>query len=177
MLGVKERGDVPDSLFEYLRNLDVESGLRFAKAVLDADDGQFNEYITAYGDHEKEIADIAVTLTSDSTDKAISVMKSKLAEVYGEIPDEFFLCGQESGASFGEAFGEELKAQLEDIRTVLNSGIEDMLSVGFSNAGTQNNSSYSASYNFYGSGQTVAQQLRSARASAAVERLRGGYDI
>ena len=37
--------------------------------------------------------------------------------------------------------------------------------------------SYSASYNFYGSGESVASQLQSARAAAVVERMRGGYGI
>lgn len=176
LLAVKSRGNVPDSLFDYMRNLDVETALGFAKALLDTTDAQFDEYITAYTDHEKEISDIAAALTSDSADKAISVMKNKLAEVYGEIPDDFFLCGKQSGEEFAEAFGEEVKSLLTNITSALQANIADVLTAGIS-SNTQTANSYSANYNFYGSAQTVAQQLHSARAAAAVERMRGGYDI
>lgn len=177
LTAVKERAQIPEELFDELRSLDVESGLRFANALLDADDAEFSEYIEAYREHKSEISRLAEELTEENTQKAISVMKSKLEEVYGEIPDDFWQCGFESAQSFGDAFGEELEKILADIKKSVQSSMSEAIPTVSAATGTQNTSSYTASYNFYGSGETVSAQLRAARSAAAVERMRGGYDV
>lgn len=177
LAAVKERGEIPKELFEELRELDVQSGLRFANALLEAGDDEFKAYIEAYRGHKNEISKIAGELTAENTQKAISVMKSKLEEVYGEIPDDFWQCGLESAQQFGEAFGEEIERILKEIKQTVQSSMESAVPTVSVGTGTQNTSSYTASYNFYGSGETVSQQLKAARSAAVVERMRGGYDV
>lgn len=176
LAALKERS-VPTELFDALKELDVDEGLRFAKALLDASEKEFEVYIEGFKAQRDAIKEIAADLTSDETDKAIAVMKEKLAEVYGEIPDEFWKCGTESAANFGEAFAAELENVFSKISGMAAESAGELMPAFTSSLGTQNVSSYTASYNFYGSGESVSSQLRSARAAAVAERMRGGYDV
>jgi len=176
LMAVKARGEIPDGLFEELRSLDVESGLRFANTLLAVSDEEFFGYINAYREKEEEIGRIATELTAENAEEAMNAVRAKLAEVYGEIPDSFYKCGEASGDSFAKAFSERIERAFDEIRLSVEASVADMLNISGGNAGTQNNNTYNASYNFYGSGESVASQLQAAQAAAVVERMRGGYD-
>ena len=176
ILAVRERGDIPEELFAELRDLDVEDGLRFAKTLLGASNEDFDKYIEAFKAQQDTIKTISKDLTQTETDKAIAEMKSKLSEVYGDIPEEFWSCGADSAVSFGDAFVNELEGVFAKIKNMIAQNTAEITPMLGGASGAVTNS-YSASYNFYGSGESVASQLQSARAAAVVERMRGGYGI
>lgn len=103
-----------------------------------------------------------------------SSLKDKLIEQFGSVPDDFFAIGQDSANSFCEGFMEKLQSAFAAIQNAVTAGMQSMapslaLAGGFA-AGSV--STYHNNYNFYGSGQTVSQQLREARASADLQKLR-----
>lgn len=174
LMRVKERGELPDGFFDELKEMSIEDGLLFAKTLLDASDSEFSAYLESYREKQEQTARIATALNQDEIEKSVSQMRAELEKVYGEIPDSFFECGGESAVEFKNGFLDALPAVFEEISAVFADGLTTMIpSISFSGGASSGGNSYTSSYNFYGSGQTVSQQLAAARAAATVERMRG----
>lgn len=165
---VKERGQLPEGFFDEIRSLSIDKGLEFAKALLDASDNEFEEYINSYAEKQAEIARIASELTAAETADMISSISAELEKYYDSIPDGFFKCGKLSGDNFTSAFIDSLSS--------LSAGLNSIFPFLSGNSGnTSSGNSYSSTYNLYSSAQTASEQLREARAASELERIRGGY--
>lgn len=173
LMRVKERGKLPDGFFDELKKMSIEDGLLFAKTLLEASDDEFSAYLESYREKQEQTARIAAVLNQEEIEKSISQMREQLQEVYGEIPDSFFECGGQSADEFKNGFLDALPDIFEEISASFSEGLSAaMPSVSFA-AGGGGGNSYTSSYNFYSSGQSVSEQLSAARAAATVEKMRG----
>lgn len=174
LLAVKQRGELPNGFFDELKDLSVDEGLNFAKALLDANDEEFAEYLQSYKDKEAEISRIANELNADEIDKQKDELMKKLEEMYGEVPEDFFSCGGDSANSFKNGFLDKLPEIFEEIRQAFADGMAAIMpDISIGGGGSSGGNTYTSSYNFYGNGQTVSEQLQAARASSVINRMRG----
>lgn len=101
-------------------------------------------------------------------------MEEKLKEsLKKDMPELFAAGGEESGDAFWSAFFaqmQEMVAQAKSDLVAHMSANIPALATGGTGVTTAN---YSATYQFYGSGETTAQQLQAARNHATIERMRG----
>ena len=98
-------------------------------------------------------------------------LKEKLLEHFKNVPESFLDIGVDAAESFADGFAQKLEAVKLQIQSVV-AGIMPTAAAG-AGAGNVQNISNAVSYNLYGSGETVAQQLQSARAHRQLEKLRG----
>ena len=147
-----------------------DAAANFAKSFVDKTSSQESQAeIKAAGETAGSAFAAGV---SESLSK--ETMKAELEQSFSSVPDDFFAIGQDSANSFCEGFMEKLQSAFAAIQNAVTAGMQSMapslaLAGGFA-AGSV--STYHNNYNFYGSGQTVSQQLREARASADLQKLR-----
>ncbi|MCH5186256.1 MAG: hypothetical protein J1F64_09060, partial [Oscillospiraceae bacterium] len=165
---VRKRGELPEGFFKELRDMSIDDGMDFAKALLDASDSEFEEYIKSYAEKQAQIAEMASELTEAEAAEMISKISSELEKYYDSIPEGFFECGKLSGESFTAAFLNSL--------SLLSEGLNGIFpDYGGAFSGAAQNNSYSPVFNLYSTAQTASEQLREARAASELERIRGGY--
>lgn len=101
-------------------------------------------------------------------------MEEQLREsLKNEMPELFREGGEASGEAFWGAFQAYLESAVAQVRNDLVAHMSaniPALATGGTGVTTAN---YSATYQFYGSGETTAQQLQAARNHATIERMRG----
>lgn len=87
---------------------------------------------------------------------------------------DFFDCGYLNGTSYGSGFKRAVEKSMSEVRSSVLKEMQDIYSVtyGVKASGTSSVIYNSPSYNFYGSAQTITQQLAEARKTATIEALR-----
>ncbi len=179
---MEERGfskENAQAFFAAMTELTVEEGTRFAQLLAGADDAEFSNYLSQWIKKQELSEAISKTLYyeqfKDAVDDTKQYMVDKLKEAGLEIPEGFFVSGSISAENFGNAFLEEMQDQMEKVKTWAESFT---LSFTPDNAGVSSqpvqNAYHSTTYVLNGSGETVAQQLMSARSHSELERMRNG---
>lgn len=185
LMAVRERGYTHfgeegfSDFFDMLRDYSVEEGSSLLKTLLKENDAGFLDFVGDWNDIQKMSAEISKEVYKDDTKKAMEesllYMKETLTGYGLEIPEGFF----ESGALSAEKFGEGFCAKIDGVLSDISAKFDDLLPKGDVVAEGQSESTkgnvFAPVYNLYGSGETIAQKLRSAAAQALVDRLRGGY--
>lgn len=146
-----------------------ESAANFAKSFVDkASSEETQTEIKAAGE---AAGDTFVAGVSESLSK--ETMKAELKKTFGTVPDSFFDIGEDSADSFGEGFTSRLRTLFVNMQNAVASTMASMSPVLVGGGSTGNISTYNASYNFYGSGQTVSQQLQAVKQHSEITRMRG----
>lgn len=102
-----------------------------------------------------------------------------LQETFGDIPEEYYALGQNSGDSFVNGFLEKIPFLMNSIRGALQQSISYIVGgngvFALSGAGASSiiNNNYSSSYTFNSSKDTTTAQLQAAQAADTLNRLRG----
>ena len=158
--------------FEELRTLSMEDANRLATLLLNSNDDTFSSYLSAFREKKELTGEIADSFYKDDFDKAAEEIRKELKTAFTAIPEDFF--------AYGELTGENFKAGFLSQIAGMFSGVEGMLNpLGITLNPPQNtgdNRRYTTTYYLSGSGETVAQQLMSARQHAVLEKLRQGAE-
>ncbi|MBE7048677.1 MAG: hypothetical protein E7393_04835 [Ruminococcaceae bacterium] len=175
-IGMQE--DIPSEMFQSIRELSIEDAIRYQEALLTLSDAERAAYIEDW----KAIQNLAEQTAKDSfvkdTKLALDAIEGELENWYGTIPSGFFQEGTLSAEAFGAGFIESLANMQEMLQQAVSeviSGEGFLLQSG--NSQTENTvrtNNYTTTYVLNGAGETVSQQLRSARAHEAVVQLREG---
>ncbi len=176
---LQKRADIPQSVIDEIKGMDTEQAMKYMEALLNSSDSQFNAFIESRKKLEEAVSENSTKLMSSEMEE----MKRILEEKFGELPEDFFDLGYESGSAFGEAFLAELDtamdairnsimSQMDAIATEANLKLRSSISAGGGIYTTTNN--YNSSYTIGSSKQTATEQLQAARNAATLERLRGG---
>lgn len=121
----------------------------------------FGEAVSSYGS--------AYTLKENLT--------RELSDAFKSVPAGFFDDGEKSAQAFCSGFEQKISSASQKLRETVEqtfSNIQPVVTVSASAASSGSSQVYNnASYNFYGSGLTVTQQLEQARRSQTLNMLRG----
>lgn len=180
LMAIKERGNVPTELFDAIKELSVDEGLEVANAMLDMSDAEFKKYITGYISKKQLEKEIANEIFNKDIEGAREYYKQTADELLDElgrsfekVPESFLDGGIDSAEAFGEGFIQSIDGIMDSIKLAIESKLDEIsadISIGYDKPGSN---VYNSSYNFYGSGQTVSEQLEQARITDTVNKLRG----
>lgn len=171
---LKERDGMTQNFFEGFKSLGLSDGIKLAKSVMSLSDESFKEYMGLWND-KRDVADMISDSLYESDEKEIAkVLEDKLERAFGEI-DKTFL--SEEGILWAEKFGDAFKGKITEMMDQLKTIVTDRIaSINYQIAlDKESGSGSTLVYNLYGSGETVSEQLKSARANTQLEYLRGGY--
>ena len=120
---LKERANIPEELLTEIYNMPVTEAVAYIKALLNAEDKSFGEYINNWIQKQKLSDNIAKALTADDTTR----LKEALSEKYGELSTEFLSFGEKSAEQYGNGFKAALSEVFDDIGEQINLVMEKLL--------------------------------------------------
>lgn len=156
--------------FSEMRNLSVEDANILAKLLLKENDKDFIDYLADYKEKKLLSEEISKNLYKDDFSYAAEEIKAELSESFSEIPNEFFELGGLTAENFKEGFIGELQNLFSGVSEILN---EEGISLSINSEASGGQKNFNATYNFYGSGESVSSQLIAARNFQVLEKLRG----
>jgi len=175
---IRQKHTIPTALFEDIRALSIEDAIRFQEALLALDEEDLSDYIEDYTFIDQLAKETANVNYADETRAVLREVEQALSGWYGSLPEDFFNEGALSAEGFSEGF-------MEKIATLQGSLRESLLSLLPAKAGAMifsgggadsyavNQIQNATTYVFKSAGETVAEQLQTARAHDAITRLRG----
>ena len=107
LTAVKERGEIPEELFGILRDLSVDEGIKFADALLNADDETFNKYLQDWQNKQNAADNLSKVLYDDDAQKAqkkIDSYREEFDAVYKDNFDEICRKSVENAEILGETW-------------------------------------------------------------------------
>jgi len=179
---VIERG-ASDKIKSHLLSMGIEEGTKYAKALLNASDKDFNEYTEGYESYLTANESIAESKFQDEVNAASEAYKNsingatdeiltELKEKFGDIPADFLTFGDESGQNFKiefmkyfEAISSDMQLALDGILSDFKLSVDDIVGNNVTNNETQ--------YNFYGTNGSVSENLQAAKNNETLNRMRG----
>lgn len=172
--GIKNNDIITKEFFESFKSLGLEEGTSLAKNLLSLDEASLKEYMAMWTEKQKISDEIADTVYENEENQIAEDLRAKLKEAFGAVDAEFMSeSGKEWASSFGEAFKTKISEMMEQVKSIISQKISDIeYSISLEK---EDKGSNTLVYNLYGSGETVAEQLKSARANSELESLRGGY--
>lgn len=111
LLDLKARGDLPKEFFNELRNMSVEEGTKFAKALLRTSDKSFDEYIKNWKDKQKSAETIAAVLYEDEATEA----QKGITESFEKYNEDLVAQGEKNAEAWGEGFFKEIKSLIPQV--------------------------------------------------------------
>jgi hypothetical protein len=171
---IKDNKNITREFFESFKKLDVKDGVEILESLTKLDDKQFGEYMSLWNEKNGISDKISDILYKDEESDAKSELELRLKEAFGEV-DKTFLSdeGHKWAESFGDAFKVKISEMMEQVKSIISQKISDIeYSISLEK---EKETSNTLVYNLYGSGETVSEKLKSARAMSELERLRGGY--
>ena len=153
-------------LLEHLREMPVEDAVRLSDLLLSGDDETFSRYLSAMGKRQEMSDEIAEKLFQSDYRRISTQVRKDLEEAFSSIPDEFFSLGETVAENFSEGF----HARISELFTGMDWILGDVTSADGTHANVSH--TYSPVYHLHGSGETIAEQLISARNASLLDALR-----
>ena len=165
---------ITQDFFESFKKLGLEDGINVAESILSLGDGDLENYMAMWSEKNKISDEIADTLYEDEETQIADELRQKLKDAFGSVDAEFMSAsGQAWAASFGDAFKTKISEMMDQVKSIISQKISDIeYSISLEQ---EKSSSNTLVYNLYGSGETVSDKLKAARANSELESLRGGY--
>ncbi len=202
ILELKALGNIPDGVFSDIAKMDVSEGLSAALAILNADPGKRDRFISGYNslnsladsiatelmpilgkeDIEKAGSDAAAAFNDaffDTKDGEKTAFISMLEESFASVPESYYTLGGDSAAAFKDGFMQDLPEILSYIQSFVQSSIDSIVSglsgasLGQTVATAAAGNTYNNKYVFNSSRDTTTQQLSAAQRASTLSRLRG----
>lgn len=176
---VKELDDIPQEMFSIIRKLSIPDAIRFQEELLKLSEKERADYVSDWNAILELSEETTKWAYADETRSVLDSIEQELTEWYGTIPEGFLVEGELSAEFFGQGFMSKMEALKQDIESavlsVLPDGVHIMETVPEDSHEVSNEYPGSVTYVLNGAGETVAEQLRSARSHAEIIRLRGGF--
>ncbi len=170
--------EIPEGLFSEIRNLSISDAIRYQEELLEMSAGERSDYIEDWKAVQKLSQETSNWAYTEDTRQALESIESELAAWYGTIPEGFFEEGKLSAKYFGTGFLtklDSLQAELESavLSIFPTEPAEWKSNLGKGSQTEEKKELKSITYILNSAGETVAEQLRSARKHADITRLRG----
>ncbi len=175
---MKGMEEVPNQLFQGVLNLSVADGIRYMSQFLGMGDGERRGYLNDW----KAIRDLsqqtAGSVYADQTKEVLLQVEQALTEWYGTIPEGFFREGVLAADAFGEGFVEKMQS----LKNILQEAVSHVTSEApgvwhkaenMAEKVSTQEKNVNITYVLNSAGETIAEQLLSARMHADIVKLRG----
>lgn len=174
---VKALDEIPDGLFSVIRKLSVPDAIRYQEELLKMSEAERAGYVADWEAISELAEETSAWVYADETKQVLDGIEQELSEWYGTIPQGFLVEGELSAELFGQGFMSKMEALRQDIENAVLSVLPSGMSVAEAETDRQDGAkefSSSVTYILNSAGETVAEQLRSARSHADIVKMRGG---
>lgn len=129
---IRERQNVPYEFFEVLRDMSIDEGASFAKALLDADPDEFNTYMHSWLERQTASDEISKTLYQKEAENAEAEIGAALQSFGAELKSR----GVDNAQAWGEGFIDKITQIMPGIIDTINSALSGIVSGGSSGDGS-----------------------------------------
>ncbi len=175
---IRRQKDIPNELFQVIRDLPIQDALLYQEALLGLGDEERKAYIADWVAIGELANQTSFENYADDTKRALQTIEEELKAWYGTIPSGFFNEGVLAAEAFGTAFINKMYDLQETLQSAVSSAMAGMTvqaaAVGGAAGGVVQHRNYTTNYVLNSAGETVSQQLRSARNHAVVAQMREG---
>ncbi len=174
---VKALDEIPDGLFSVIRKLSVPDAIRYQEELLKMSEAERAGYVADWEAISDLAEETSAWLYADETKQVLDGIEQELSEWYGTIPQGFLVEGELSAELFGQGFMSKMEALRQEIENAVLSVLPSDMSIAEAETDRQDGAkefSSSVTYILNSAGETVAEQLRSARSHADIVKMRGG---
>ncbi len=159
--------DVFSMFFDELRGMSVDDAKILTDLLLKANDEDFARHFELYKEKNNLAENMSLSYYSDDFVEIAKGVSEELAEVFGEVPDEFF----EYGKKLGETVFEGMLTRVNDF---LKSIVVEIPAIEASqNTTNVQNTEFSPVYYFYGDRATTSRTRINAKNDALFNYFRG----
>lgn len=174
---VQELENIPTALFSEIRKLSIDDAVRYQEKLLKMSHAERENYLADWGAIQDISDEVSQVGYKEAVVSAIGEIERELSAWYETIPEGFFMEGEFAAEAFGSGFQSKfdtLKSELEaavlEVFAPINFLEKESVAVGETK---EKGANYSVTYVLNSAGETVSEQLRSAKQHADVMRLRG----
>ncbi|MBE7041638.1 MAG: hypothetical protein E7400_06705 [Ruminococcaceae bacterium] len=174
---VKALDEIPDGLFSVIRKLSVPDAIRYQEELLKMSEAERAGYVADWEAISELAEETSAWIYADETKQVLDGIEQELSEWYGTIPQGFLVEGELSAELFGQGFMSKMEALRQEIENAVLSVLPSDVSIAEAETDRQDGAkefSSSVTYILNSAGETVAEQLRSARSHADIVKMRGG---
>ncbi len=133
--------NLPDVVKENLLNMNVDEGLMYVEAMLSASDEEFEQYINGLKEKQEAAEEVSKKLHTSQFEE----IKEKITDIFGAVPEDFFLVGDKSAESFADGFMTKFRNAFESMKSEIDASLNSL----------SYNTGVAQSYNGGGSGNTT----------------------
>ena len=176
-------GDDTESFEYYMEQIKTDplgEGGKVLAAVGITSDEELKKIAESFKENRKLIGET----TEKAYDEEFLEFKAELEKFFGELPDDYFVWGEETGEKFGEGFMTQLKAYLAEAQIMVQNAMASMVPAAAINGvsrigatgGVSTTNTYNSIYNINASsGMSERGLIKAAQDAETLNRMRGGY--
>ena len=121
----ERNGGLSSFFAEELKALSVSEGIEYLTLLLTSTDEEFNKYMESLKRNDELARETANKLMSSE----LSELKTAFEDEFGELPQDFFVIGEDSAAQFSDGFLSEFKAMWDTIQSELSASFSSVSAV------------------------------------------------
>ena len=114
------REEIPKEALSELSQMDTDTAMEFLRTMLKASDKEWSDWVSGI-ERNKELSDALGKELYEDEVKANKEIIDKVKEQWGELPDEFFVVGEDCAKQYGAGLKQALEGILADARANLAS--------------------------------------------------------
>ncbi len=121
----ERNGGLSSFFAEELKSMSVSEGIEYLTLLLNSPDEDFNKYTEGWNRNDELAKETANKLMSSE----LSELKTAFEDEFGELPQDFFVIGEDSAAQFSDGFLSEFKAMWDTIQSELSASFSSVSAV------------------------------------------------
>ena len=156
-----------------MRDMSVEDGTKFAKAILSLDDSEFNAYLEAFKENRKLTEEGAKAIYDDEAKAAQDTIIKSFDAFNAELEEQ----GQLNANAWGDGFLEKLREVVPQIMDSISNSFAGIISSegGYALAGAVGNTYQNVYYIQPSEGESTYAQIKALKDAETLKNMRGGY--
>lgn len=159
-----------ESFFSELGNIPIEDAQALMDLLIKSNEADFNDYFASY-QKKNDLADIvSASLYEVEAENIATELRKELETAFGEIPEEFFVYGEQTGESFVDGFMSKVEGFIGELESFLT---QAQIDISKTEETSGNQSVFSPSYNFYGDNLLTSRIRLTAKNDALLAYMRG----
>ena len=170
----------------YILGLGIEDAQKAAHLLNQLSDSDFADYVKKYEEYYKNSENLAFNRYAPEKEEAYNTYetgfekiteetKDKLKDAFGDVPDDFFDIGLDSGEEFENGFLSVFETVADKVKSTFTKLVSEFKIKADGALGSIKNISYTSTYNLAPSSTDVTTQLRTIRDNEKLNEMRGGY--
>ncbi len=159
-----------ETFFSELGDIPIEDAQVLMDLLIKSNEADFNEYFTSYQKKNNLAEVVSASLYEIEAENIAIKLREELGTAFGEIPEEFFVYGEQTGDRFVDGFMSKVDEFLGELESLL---LQAQIDISKTEETAANQSVFSPSYYFYGDNSLTSKIRLAAKNDALLAYMRG----